>query len=84
MRRSGSPGSRRRSTAILTARSPSSSGNPLGAAVTLILPWNESLHQTRYGTVDRSASDNRRAVNLGQRGRDVLTAAVKVAERDVW
>jgi len=45
------PGSRRRSTAILIARSRSSSGYFLGAAMTLILPWNESLHQTRHGTL---------------------------------
>ena len=45
-------GSRRRSTAILIARSRASSGYFLGAATTLILPWNESLHQTRHGTVD--------------------------------
>src|SRR5690606_19237435 len=43
-------GSRRRSTAIRIARSRSSSGYFLGAAMTLILPWNESLHQTRYAT----------------------------------
>ena len=50
----GSPGSRRRSTAILIARSRSSSGYFLGAAMTLILSWNESLHQTRHGTVRTS------------------------------
>lgn len=44
-------GSRRRSTAIRIARSRSSSGYFLGAAMTLILPWNESLHQTRHATV---------------------------------
>src|SRR4051812_40105737 len=38
-------GSRRSSTAILIARSRSSSGYFLGAAMTLILPWIESLHQ---------------------------------------
>src|SRR5690606_19731766 len=44
-------GSRLRSTAIRIARSRSSSGYFLGAAMTLILPWNESLHQTRGATV---------------------------------
>src|SRR5918998_1475053 len=43
-------GSRRASTAIRVARSRSSSGYFLGAAMTLILTWIESLHQTRYGT----------------------------------
>src|SRR4051794_26875375 len=44
-------GSRRASTAIRVARSHSSSGYFLGAAMTLILTWIESLHQTRRGTV---------------------------------
>src|SRR5919107_1423653 len=43
-------GSRRASTASLVARSRSSSGYFLGAAMTLILTWIESLHQTRGGT----------------------------------
>src|SRR3954451_15105801 len=43
-------GSRRASTAIRVARSRSSSGYFLGAAMTLILTWIESLHQTRGGT----------------------------------
>ncbi len=47
-------GSRRASTAIRVARSRSSSGYFLGAAMTLILTWIESLHQTRYGTGERS------------------------------
>ena len=53
-RDSGAPvlvtGSRRRSTANRIARSRSSPGYFLGAAMTLILPWNESLHQTRHAT----------------------------------
>src|SRR3954447_14810901 len=44
-------GSRRASTAIRVARSRSSSGYFLGAAMTLILTWIDSLHQTRGGTV---------------------------------
>src|SRR3954453_19163570 len=48
-------GSRRASTAIRVARSRSSSGYFLGAAMTLILPLDESLHQTRRGTVDAAA-----------------------------
>jgi hypothetical protein len=44
-------GSRRASTAILVARSRSSSGYFLGAAMTLILTWIESLHQTRGETL---------------------------------
>jgi hypothetical protein len=40
----------RASTAIRVARSRSSSGYFLGAAMTLILTWIESLHQTRGGT----------------------------------
>src|SRR4051794_7824039 len=44
-------GSRRASTAIRVARSRSSSGYFLGAAMTLILTWIESLHQTRGGTM---------------------------------
>src|SRR5699024_6015541 len=40
-------GSRRASTAILVALSRSSSGYFLGAAMLLILPWIQSLHQTR-------------------------------------
>src|SRR3954469_24050260 len=43
-------GSRRASTASRVARSRSSSGYFLGAAMTLILTWIESLHQTRGGT----------------------------------
>lgn len=43
-------GSRRRSTAIRIASSRSSSGYFLGAAMTLILPRNENLHQIRYST----------------------------------
>jgi len=43
-------GSRRASTAIRTARSRSSSGYFLGAAMTLILSGIESLHQTRHET----------------------------------
>src|SRR3954451_10859174 len=43
-------GSRRASTAIRVARSRSSSGYFLGAAMTLILTWIESLHQTQRGT----------------------------------
>lgn len=43
-------GSARSSTAIRVARSRNSSGYFLGAATTLILPWNESLHQTRHAT----------------------------------
>lgn len=43
------PGSRRASATNRTARSRSSSGYFLGAAVTLILTWIESLHQTRHG-----------------------------------
>ncbi len=39
--------SRRASTASRTARSRSSSGYFLGAPMTLTLPWNEILHQTR-------------------------------------
>src|SRR5690606_430165 len=34
----------------------SSSGYFLGAAMTLILPWNESLHQTRGATPLRQAA----------------------------
>src|SRR4051795_5722774 len=44
-------GSRRASTTIRVARSRSSSRYFLGAAMTLILPANESLHQTRRGTI---------------------------------
>src|SRR5690606_34508615 len=44
-------GSRLRSTALRIARSRSSSGYFLGAAMTLILPRNESLHQTRGATI---------------------------------
>ena len=40
----------RASTASRTAHSRSSSGDFLGAPLTLILPWIESLHQTRGGT----------------------------------
>src|SRR5699024_6856827 len=40
-------GSSRASTAILVALSRSSSGYFLGAAMLLILPWIQSLHQTR-------------------------------------
>lgn len=40
----------RASTAIRVARSRSSSGYFLGAAMTLILTWIASLHQTRGGT----------------------------------
>ena len=43
-------GSRRASTANLIARSRSSSGYFLGAAMTLILAWIESLYQTRHET----------------------------------
>src|SRR3954447_21688771 len=53
--RANAPGwvawSRRASTAIRVARSRSSSGYFLGAAMTLILTWIESLHRTRRGTV---------------------------------
>ena len=53
-------GSRRASTAIRVARSRSSSGYFLGAAMTLILTWIESLHQTRGGTVDVDLRSSRR------------------------
>jgi hypothetical protein len=43
-------GSRRASSAIRVALSRSSSGYLLGAAMTLILPANESLHQSWRGT----------------------------------
>ena len=43
-------GSRRASTANLTARSRSSSGYFLGAPMTHILTWNQSLHRTRHET----------------------------------
>ena len=56
--------SRRRSTAILTARCRSSSGYFLGAAMTLILPWNETFHQTRHGTPEQTASDLASATRL--------------------
>src|SRR3954469_18195521 len=49
-------GSRRASTAIRVARSRSSSGYFLGAAMTLILTWIESLHQTRGGTTAQDVS----------------------------
>ena len=36
----------------------------LGAAMTLILPWNESLHQTRYGHTASPGQACRQAVGL--------------------
>src|SRR5699024_1584508 len=44
-------GFRRASTAILVALSRSSSGYFLGAAILPILPWDQSLHQTRGDSV---------------------------------
>ena len=46
-------GSSRASTAILVALSRSSSGYFLGAAMLLILPWDQSLHQTHGDTKRR-------------------------------
>src|SRR3954449_12809720 len=51
-------GSRRASTANRVARSRSSSGYFLGAAMTLILQWIESLHQTRGETMYRNPNLN--------------------------
>src|SRR5699024_839937 len=44
-------GSSRASTAILVALSRGSSGYFLGAAMLLILPWDQSLHQTRGDSI---------------------------------
>src|SRR5699024_2476973 len=54
-------GSSRASTAILVALSRSSSGYFLGAAMLLILPWDQSLHQTRGD----SYNHDRRHSSLG-------------------
>src|SRR4051794_14827366 len=52
-------GSCRASTAIRVARSRSSSGYFLAAAIALILQWVESLHQTRGGTLHLGAGGRR-------------------------
>ncbi|GAA2152585.1 hypothetical protein GCM10009826_11000 [Humibacillus xanthopallidus] len=67
-------GSRRRSTANLIARSRSSSGYFLGAGKTLILPWNESLHQTRNGTLTIAGHEHTAADPLTDTARDVISA----------
>jgi hypothetical protein len=58
-------GSCRASTAIRVARSRSPSGYFLGAAMTLILPLDESLHQTRRGTVSLTDTPLRPASGCG-------------------
>src|SRR5699024_321227 len=63
-------GSRRASTAILVALSRSSSGYFLGAAMLLILPWIQSLHQTRGDSLHRSrrpGTQKRRPAGLAER-----------------
>src|SRR5699024_5703030 len=66
-------GSSRASTAILVALSRSSSGYFLGAAMLLILPWDQSLHQTR----DASMLCQAAAAASG-------TGWVTVSDRKIW
>src|SRR5699024_9571763 len=60
-------GSSRASTAILVALSRSSSGYFLGAAMLLILPWDQSLHQTRGETPCRPSPIGPSAHGAGPR-----------------
>src|SRR3954452_119254 len=64
-------GSRRATTAIRVARSRSSSGYFLGAVMTLIPTWIESLHQTRHGTGSSS-------IDWCDRARPETTGSIRV------
>src|SRR5690606_34461406 len=72
-------GSRRASTAIRVARSRSSSGYFLGAAMTLILTWIESLHQTRGETLRDGDGAATGAALVGGSGRLADSPGYRVA-----
>ena len=74
-------GSRRASTAILVALSRSSSGYFLGAAMLLIRPWDQSLHQTRGDSEAREVRAGRKPNGFWRRGGAMARVGTLIARK---